>query len=69
MKKILKITGMTCKHCVHHVTTALSELDGVTDVLVSLENHEAVMSVNDNVTDQALKAAVAEVGYTVTSVE
>jgi copper chaperone CopZ len=26
------ITGMTCDHCVHAVTTAVKDLQGVTDV-------------------------------------
>jgi copper chaperone len=30
------VTGMTCDHCVHAVTTELSELDGVSEVDVDL---------------------------------
>lgn len=68
MKKTLKITGMTCKHCVHHVTMALNELEGVTDVKVSLEANEAVIIANKNISDEVLKATIAEVGYSVTSI-
>lgn len=69
MKKILSITGMSCQHCVRHVTTALSELEGVTNVQVSLENKEAVLDVAETVSLDALKDAVKEVGYTVTDVK
>ncbi len=31
------VTGMTCDHCVHAVTSELQELDGVQDVTVGLE--------------------------------
>lgn len=30
------VTGMTCGHCAHAVTSELKELDGVTDVSVDL---------------------------------
>jgi copper chaperone len=30
------VTGMTCEHCARAVTTELSALDGVSDVLVDL---------------------------------
>ncbi|HMM97164.1 cation transporter [Phycicoccus sp.] len=30
------VTGMTCGHCVHAVTSELKEIDGVTDVDVDL---------------------------------
>ncbi len=30
------VTGMTCGHCEHAVTTELKTLDGVTDVTVDL---------------------------------
>ena len=60
---------MSCQHCVRHVTTALSELEGVTNVQVSLENKEAVLDVAETVSLDALKDAVKEVGYTVTDVK
>jgi copper ion binding protein len=69
MKKTLSITGMSCQHCVRHVTTALSELEGVTNVQVSLENKEAVLDMAETVSLDALKDAVKEVGYTVTDVK
>jgi copper chaperone CopZ len=31
-----KVTGMTCEHCVHAVTTEVSALDGVSTVQVQL---------------------------------
>ena len=37
MKVTLKIEGMMCMHCVAHVKKALSEIDGVSNVEVSLE--------------------------------
>jgi copper chaperone CopZ len=64
MKKVIKVTGMSCKHCVMHVTEALKEVPGVTDAVVSLEQGTATVEVGPSVTDEALVAAIKEVGYT-----
>jgi copper chaperone len=58
----LKITGMTCNHCVGHVREALAGVAGVEGpVEVSLAKGEA--SVQGHPDPQALVAAVAEEGY------
>jgi copper chaperone CopZ len=64
MKKLIKVQGMSCKHCITHVTEALKEVAGVTDVVVSLEDGTATVDVTGAVTDQALAAAITDVGYT-----
>lgn len=61
MKKTVKIEGMMCQMCVKHVKAALSELDP--EVEVSLENKSA--TINVNVSDAAIAAAVKEAGYEV----
>lgn len=58
----LKITGMTCDHCVRSVTNALKDVPGVEDVTVSLENNEAIVKGN-SLDVAALVAAVAEEEY------
>lgn len=68
MKKIVSIEGMMCQHCVMHVTNALSAVAGVSDVSVSLEAGEAVVTAAPSVTDDALRQAVTAAGYTVTAV-
>ncbi len=69
MKKIVKIEGMMCAHCVKHVQEALSAVDGVDDVQVSLENKNAVVTAGTEVTDAVLTAAVRDAGYDVTGIE
>ena len=61
VKKTVKIEGMMCQMCVKHVKAALSALDP--DVEVSLENKSATLDAN--VADDAIKAAVKEAGYEV----
>ncbi len=69
MTKELKIEGMSCKHCVKHVTNALSDVDGVIDIKVSLENKNALVILNKEVADQTFIDAIDEVGYKVTEIK
>ncbi len=65
----LAIGGMTCDHCVHHVTEGLMGLEGVTDASVSLEKKSAHVTLDGTVEPDAIttaaKAAIAEIGYEV----
>ena len=65
MKKTLSIEGMMCAHCAAHVEKALNALPGVT-AAVDLAGSSAV--VTGDVSDEALKKAVADAGYTVTDI-
>ena len=65
MKKTLSIEGMMCTHCAAHVEKALNALPGVT-AAVDLAGSSAV--VTGDVSDEALKKAVADTGYTVTDI-
>ena len=66
MKKTLTIEGMMCAHCAAHVEKALNALDGVGSVTVDLAGKTAV--VTGDVSDEALKKAVADAGYQVTDI-
>ena len=68
MEKIVNIEGMMCGHCVAHVDKALNAIDGVS-AQVSLEDKRAVCTLSKEVSDEALKAAVVEAGYEVTSIQ
>jgi copper ion binding protein len=63
MKTTLKIEGMSCDHCVKHVREALENLAGVASAAVSLKNNSAEVEHSDQVTVEAMKAAVVEAGY------
>ncbi len=64
MEKTIDIEGMSCAHCVKHVTEALNAIDGV-KAEVSLENKNAKVSLLKEVSDDVLKEAVAKAGYEV----
>ena len=65
MKKTVTIEGMMCAHCVAHVEKALNALSGV-KATVDLASGTAV--VEGDVTDEAIREAVTEAGYTVKSI-
>lgn len=69
MTKIIKVEGMMCAHCQAHVFKALSAVDGVQKVEVSLEDKQAVVTLAKDVADQILMDAVTEAGYTPVSCE
>ena len=65
MKTTLNIEGMSCDHCVRHVSDALKEIPGVKKAAVSLKDKTAVVDHEDKVTLEAMKTAVVEAGYEV----
>ncbi len=69
MKKTLTIEGMMCMHCVKHVTDALNAVEGVEKADVNLKKKRAVVTLNAEVADDALKAAVQAAGYEVTDIQ
>ena len=69
MKKKISIEGMSCQHCVNHVTEALKELEGVDQVEVSLEEKRAIIESAKEIADADIKNAIEEVGYEVVEIE
>ena len=67
MTTTLSIEGMMCGHCQARVEKALKEVAGVTEVTVSLENKNAV--VTGEASADVLKQAVVDAGYEVTDVK
>jgi copper ion binding protein len=63
MKTTLKIEGMSCDHCVRHVSEALKGVAGVGSVKVDLKTKSAEVEHGDLVNTDALRSAVEEAGY------
>lgn len=61
--KTIKINGMNCNHCKMAVEKALSGLDGVEKVEVSLENKEAVVTLNREIENEVFKSVIEEAGF------
>ena len=60
------VTGMTCGHCVASVREEVSEVPGVESVDVDLASGRVVVT-GENLSDDAIAAAVDEAGYEVAS--
>ena len=67
-RRRLHIEGMSCMHCVNHVTQALNALNGVT-AQVHLTPPVAVVTLETEVSDETLCKAVTDAGFQVVSVE
>lgn len=56
------VTGMTCGNCVHHVTEEVGEVEGVTNVSLSLEGGSMVVESDARVPFDSIIEAVKEAG-------
>ncbi|MGL4981434.1 MAG: heavy-metal-associated domain-containing protein [Treponemataceae bacterium] len=68
MKKLFTVDGMSCNHCVNHVTEAVLEINGVKEALVDLAKKELSVEFNDEkiCADDIIAAvenAVVNAGY------
>ncbi len=68
MKKTMEIKGMMCPHCEAAVKKALEAVDGVTGAEVSHEKGTAIVSMDAEVADDVLKAAVEAKDYEVVAI-
>ena len=60
-----QVSGMTCGHCVSSVTEEISQLAGVHDIKVTLENGELEFTADQEIAKELVAAAVAEAGYSI----
>ena len=67
-KKVLKISGMHCEHCVKAVTEAINKIDGAS-AKVNLSENEAVVSYDRELDDEQLRKIVKDAGYRVVSIK
>ncbi len=66
MKEIeLKVQGMTCQHCVNTVQRAVSSLEGISKVEVSLDSGTVRVSMEKDVPLDIIKRSIEEWGYKV----
>lgn len=58
----IKISGMSCQHCVASVTEALQKLEGLTEVKVDLSAGQASFK-NNGVEREKIKMAISQIGF------
>ena len=69
MEKTMMIDGMMCMHCEARVKKILEAIDGVTSADVSHEENRAVVHLEKEVSNEALKKCVEDEGYTVKEIK
>ena len=57
------VKGMTCGHCVNHVTEEVKKIVGVTGVEVDLESGVVAVTADAEITVSQMDAAVVDAGY------
>lgn len=67
MKKVVKIKGMTCEHCQKRVQTALDKLPDL-KAEVNHKKGQALIEVQGEWNERAVKEAITEAGYEVVSI-
>ena len=67
--KTVYVEGMMCEHCKARVEKALSEVEGVLSANVSLEEKKASVELEKEVSNEVLKKAVEDAGYTVKDIK
>ena len=69
MVKTMKIEGMMCGHCEAAVKKALESVAGVEAAEVSHEAGTAIVTLNQEVSDEVLKKTVEDKDYNVISIQ
>lgn len=65
MRKMILIEGMSCHHCSGRVEKELSKLDGITVDSISVDEKNAIITLEKEVEEAIIRNAVDEAGYDV----
>ncbi|MFW5804333.1 MAG: heavy-metal-associated domain-containing protein, partial [bacterium] len=63
MKKVYKVRGMSCKHCVNSVETNLKNIRGIKEVKADLASCEVAIE-GETIDQDEIKKTVEGLGYT-----
>lgn len=61
----IKIKGMSCNHCVMHVTRALQAIEGIKNVKVDLQSGEATFDEDKPIDRKVIAERIRKAGYEV----
>ncbi len=59
------IPNISCHHCVHTISTEVSDLEGVQSVEASVKDKTATIVFDAPATEEQIKALLAEINYPV----
>ncbi|MBN1372116.1 MAG: heavy-metal-associated domain-containing protein [Anaerolineaceae bacterium] len=60
---IYNIPNISCGHCVHTITTEISDLDGVQSVQASADTKTAVIVFDAPATEEQIVSVLREINY------
>lgn len=63
METIIKVGGMTCRHCAMHVKQALLEVTDVLNVEVNLMEQKAIVTSKNALNEKEISQAILDAGY------
>ena len=66
---IIEIEGMMCEMCVKHVYNALDEIEGISNIEVSLEKNQAIANIGFDILNDEIKNAIEKEGYVVKNIK
>ena len=69
IEKIIYIEGMQCEHCASRVEKALSLIDNVLEVNVSLEGKKAVIRTEKEIDNNKIIEAIEDIGFIVKEIK
>lgn len=65
--QVLRVTGMSCDHCVQTINKAVEGISGVAGVVVDLDKKAVTVDFEENQTDlKTISDKITEVGFEVT---
>lgn len=67
--KIIKIEGMHCEHCAKKVENTLEKVAGVSKVTINLKKKEAVVSMNQPVSNNQIRKEIENLEYQVLEIK
>ena len=66
-KKTVVIEGMTCENCQARVARVLNDIEGMA-ATVNLKKKEALVSMEKEISDEVIRAAIEKAGYNVVEI-
>lgn len=69
MNYTVKVEGMSCQGCAKSVKSAFTQLAGVQEVTVNLDDKEVTLTTQTELSEERIGQALDDTNYTVISVE
>lgn len=57
------IPGITCNHCIHTITSEVSEIEGIHNVSADLDKKQVEISFDAPATEEQIIALLKEINY------